>query len=497
MKRIICILLLIAALCAALCLPAASASAQQSAEALCKIDVFRGTDTGFELERAPKRSEAAVMLVRLYGAEEEARTLYAAGEISHPFEDGNTWAAPYLAWLYSRGLVKGMSETRYGADAPCRARDYALFLLRALGYQDGTDFEWAGTEDFAVRCGFYEKTLFGGTFTRGDLALMTFLALQSTMADGSGTLLESLVQAQAVDKDAAKALTDTFKKEPVRLEDGVLTLDAAAWKKASADMQILVQFDSGSETVSGGTLQSLVQTDGSRVRPDTDAIAALVSDWAAQYGTYDVPFRFDSYVKGMTTIDFIKCDYRVDEAGVSKQLMQALCAMESCTLDAALTCYRWGAPFDISQTHVEVDLDNQQLTFIKNGTVLVKTDIVTGMVGYRRTPTGLYESHNRQRNCTLTGVDYEVFVKYWVSVIGDVIGLHDASWRSVFGGDQYVYNGSHGCINIPEAAMAKIFDNIDDGTPVLIYGQNKWYEPGSDDSPATKNPVRGTTANKE
>ena len=177
--------------------------------------------------------------------------------------------------------------------------------------------------------------------------------------------------------------------------------------------------------------------------------------------------------------------------------MQALCAMESCTLDAALTCYRWGAPFDISQTHVEVDLDNQQLTFIKNGTVLVNTDIVTGMVGYRRTPTGLYESHNRQRNCTLTGVDYEVFVKYWVSVIGDVIGLHDASWRSVFGGDQYVYNGSHGCINIPEAAMAKIFDNIDDGTPVLIYGQNKWYEPGSDDSPATKNPVRGTTANKE
>ena len=60
---------------------------------------------------------------------------------------------------------------------------------------------------------------------------------------------------------------------------------------------------------------------------------------------------------------------------------------------------------------MEVDLDNQQLTFIKNGTVLVNTDIVTGMVGYRRTPTGLYESHNRQRNCTLTGVDYEVFVK--------------------------------------------------------------------------------------
>ena len=31
------------------------------------------------------------------------------------------------------------------------------------------------------------------------------------------------------------------------------------------------------------------------------------------------------------------------------------------------------------------------------------------------------------------------------------------------------------------------------GTPVLIFGQNTWYQPGSADSPATKNPLRGTT----
>ena len=36
--------------------------------------------------------------------------------------------------------------------------------------------------------------------------------------------------------------------------------------------------------------------------------------------------------------------------------------------------------------------------------------------------------------------------------------------------------------------MVKIFNNIEDGTPVLIFGQNKWYQPGSADSPATKNP---------
>ena len=171
-------------LCALLCVTAAAVSPQSAAEDLAAADVFRGTDAGFELDRAPTRSEAAVMLVRLYGAEEDALARYAAGEISHPFEDGNTWAAPYLAWLYDAGLVRGMSETQYGADLPCRARDYALFLLRALGYQDGYDFDWAQTEAFAAEKNVYSAALFGGTFTRGDLALMTWFGLQAQTAEG-------------------------------------------------------------------------------------------------------------------------------------------------------------------------------------------------------------------------------------------------------------------------------------------------------------------------
>ena len=111
-------------------------------------------------------------------------------------------------------------------------------------------------------------------------------------------------------------------------------------------------------------VRALVAADGT-VR--TDELDALVSGWAGQYGTYNTPYRFDSYVKGVTPIDFIPCDYRIDEAGVKKQLLQAICAMEPCTITAGLTCCRWGAPFDISLTHVEVDLDNQQLTSSKTG----------------------------------------------------------------------------------------------------------------------------------
>lgn len=495
MKRAIRLMVLALLLILCACVSAAAVTPQSCAEELAQIDVFRGSDLGFELDRAPTRTEAAVMLVRLLGAEQSALEAYEAGETAHPFADVKGWASPYLAWLYSNGMVKGVSTTQYNAELPCSARDYALFLLRALGYQDGVDFEWVDTVKFATEQGFYSSALFGGALTRGDLALMSWLALQSKCSGTEQTLLRTLTQSGAINTDAARKLEDSFRKSPLRLSDGELTLDAAAWRKSSQTLTIEVQFEAGSETLNGEALQAYVTQDSTgRMLVKTEALGALVESWAERYNVSNAPYRFDSYVKGMTQIDFIRCDYRLDTAAVVKQLTQAIIAMEDCTVSAAQSCYRWGSPFDISQTHIEVDLDNQQLTYIKNGAVVVNTNIVSGLVTTRQTPTGLYEAHNRQTNCTLVGSDFRVFVKYWVSVIGDVIGLHDASWRSSFGGDIYVTDGSHGCINVPEAAMAIIFNEVEDGTPVLIHGQNRWYTPGTDESPATKQPLRGTTA---
>lgn len=87
MKRILTVLAATLLLTAAMA-GTASASSYDSvasvAEELSAIGVFRGTAGGFELDRAPTRSEAAIMLVRLYGAEDEAKTAYEAGEISCP-----------------------------------------------------------------------------------------------------------------------------------------------------------------------------------------------------------------------------------------------------------------------------------------------------------------------------------------------------------------------------------------------------------------------------
>lgn len=37
----------------------------------------------------------------------------------------------------------------------------------------------------------------------------------------------------------------------------------------------------------------------------------------------------------------------------------------------------------------------------------------------------------------------------------------------------YLYAGSHGCVNTPEEAMKTIYDNVTDGIPILSYHHEK------------------------
>ena len=61
--------------------------------------------------------------------------------------------------------------------------------------------------------------------------------------------------------------------------------------------------------------------------------------------------------------------------------------------------------------------------------------------------------------------------------------------------EYYVNDGSHGCINTPDAAMKYLFYNLDDNTPVLMYGRNTWYDVNAPSaSPVTKDPIHGQTA---
>ena len=49
------------------------------------------------------------------------------------------------------------------------------------------------------------------------------------------------------------------------------------------------------------------------------------------------------------------------------------------------------------------------------------------------------------------------------------IGLHDANWRSSFGGSIFLKDGSHGCVNMPNEKAAQLFKEAEIGTITVIY----------------------------
>lgn len=128
---------------------------------------------------------------------------------------------------------------------------------------------------------------------------------------------------------------------------------------------------------------------------------------------------------------------------------------------------------DIGTTYVEINLSKQYIWFYKEGKLVVKGDIVTGNLrNHWDTPEGTYTLDYKKSNAVLRGPGYASPVKYWMPFNGG-IGLHDASWRSSFGGEIYRTNGSHGCVNLPIQVASNIFANIEAGIPVICYFESK------------------------
>lgn len=117
--------------------------------------------------------------------------------------------------------------------------------------------------------------------------------------------------------------------------------------------------------------------------------------------------------------------------------------------------------------YILIDISDQTLKYYVKGKVKLKSNVVTGGPG-NRTPKGHFRLRSKSRNITLRGNGYSSYVKYWMAFIGSEYGIHDASWRSKFGGSIYKKKGSHGCPNMPRKNAAKLYKMAPIGTRVII-----------------------------
>lgn len=176
------------------------------ASALKALSLFRGTGVsygeGFELELAPTRIQALIMLIRLLGEENEALACAAA----QPFGDVAKWARPYVAYAYARGYTNGVSATQFAPDLAASADMYVEFILRALGYSDTTHTDLSDALPRARNANVItesEKTVLeSNAFLRADVVYLSWYALDTPAARDMRPLHERLEELGVFDADA-------------------------------------------------------------------------------------------------------------------------------------------------------------------------------------------------------------------------------------------------------------------------------------------------------
>ncbi len=192
----------------------------------------------------------------------------------------------------------------------------------------------------------------------------------------------------------------------------------------------------------------------------------------------DNPKEFKPTGKDYTV--FVKNEnysYLIDTEAEIQKLKEDL---ENKNVITRTPCYKNSSMSDenygLGKSYIEIDLTRQKVWVYVDGNLEIETDCVTGCIDKgHETPTGIFTLTYKEKDRILRGqklangkYEYESPVSFWMPFNGG-IGLHDATWRSSFGGNIYISNGSHGCINLPFSAAEKLYNLIDNNMPIIVY----------------------------
>lgn len=171
---------------------------ESQADTLFDLGLFKGTNNGYELERAPTRQEALIMLIRLLGEEQYALEF---DEKNMTFEDVTGWldGRKYIAYGAYMKYTNGRSPKVFDQSGTADLYMYLTFVLRALRYSDAEgDFIWNKTSvDLAVQIGLLTQeqvdSIMTTGFKRDHVALISLNALKKNLKGLNLTLADKLV----------------------------------------------------------------------------------------------------------------------------------------------------------------------------------------------------------------------------------------------------------------------------------------------------------------
>lgn len=303
----------------------------------------------------------------------------------------------------------------------------------------------------------------------------------------SGYEISPEVQGNALDQDKAKKLiaeaiaggeteisfddADCYQKPSV-LSDNEELIKERDQINTYLQVTITYDFSDRQEVVDKDVIKTFLTTDEEgNVGLDETKVKQYVKELGYEYDTFGLSRDFKTSLG--TTVHLKGGDYGwvINKDKETAALIEAIESGESQTREPIyLYSGKCRDTNDIGGTYVEVSIQDQRMWCYKDGQQIVDTPIVTGSVakGYDTPAGGVWAIDAKKRDTFLKGQGYSSPVSYWMPFNGGV-GIHDASWRSDFGGEIYKSSGSHGCVNTPFENAKTIYNNVEIGTPVVVY----------------------------
>ena len=219
-------------------------------------------------------------------------------------------------------------------------------------------------------------------------------------------------------------------------------------------------------------LKDWVSIEDEKAVLDEEAVDAFVKEQAGAYDTYGRRKNFMTTYGYEISLPGRNYGWKTDVAGETEELIALIYQGSTIEKEPLYSIRaRQKGSNDIGSSYLEADLNSQHLYLYQDGNLVLETDFVSGtMISDFGcvTPEGIFGMLYKSTDAVLVGETYRTPVKYWMPFYGNY-GLHDANWRGAFGGDIFVTNGSHGCINLPPSMAAQIYQYVSEGFPVICY----------------------------
>lgn len=291
-----------------------------------------------------------------------------------------------------------------------------------------------------------------------------------------GTLLEKDKATEVICDAIARMQTEVDLDASGCYASPAVTADSTALQSQLAEinrwLQTRIRYDwNGSEVlVTEELVKSWILFQDGRASIDKEAVNEFVTENAGANDTYKKTRVFHTLLGYDLTLPCGDFGWKTDCEAETDVLVELIKKGSVCDREPV---YAHKAPVkgmnDIGSSYLEADMTHQHLYLFKKGEIVFESDFVSGnMSNGCRTPEGVFGLTYKTMNATLRGADYVTPVVYWMPFHGNY-GLHDATWRDQFGGDIYLTDGSHGCLNLPLEKAAELYPQLTEGFPIICY----------------------------